>query len=258
MGRPIIGITSELDAARWGDWIREAAVSPVSYTRAVERAGGAPVIVPPVPSSSLAAYVRTFDGFLFTGGRDLDPALYDQRPHATSDEPDHRRDRFELALMRAVLVAGTPFLAIGRGLHVLAVARGGTLTQDLPGHRESRARYAQHDVVLGADSLLGKLLGTMVQVPAAHHQAPYHLGDGVTVTGWSPDGEVTEALEVDGQRFAVGVHWHPEEGDDPRLMAAFVEATAEPRPAPRAESQGTGPQPPRKPVALKPKAGARR
>src|ERR1700758_2054866 len=148
MGRPIIGITSELDAARWGDWIREAAISPVTYTRAVERAGGAPVIVPPVPPSSVAAYVGSFDGFLFTGGRDLDPALYDQQPHETSDEPDRRRDRFELVLMRAVLEAGTPFLAVGRGLHVLAVARGGTLTQDLPGHRESRAKYVQHDVVL--------------------------------------------------------------------------------------------------------------
>lgn len=253
MGRPIIGISSELDAARWGDWIREAAVSPVTYTRAVERAGGAPVIVPPVPPSSVAAYVESFDGFLFTGGRDMDPALYDQERLEASDEPDRRRDRFELTLMRAALEAGTPVLAIGRGLHVLTVARGGTLTQDLPGHRENRARYAPHDVVLGAGSLLGKLLGTMVQVPAAHHQAPYHLGEGLTVTGWSTDGEVTEALEVEGHRFAVGIHWHPEEGDDPRLMTAFVEAAAEPRPAPRPEPQG-----PRKPVAMKPKAGARR
>ena len=91
-----------------------------------------------------------------------------------------------------------PFLAIGRGLHVLTVARGGTLTQDLPGHRTDRARYTPHDVVLGADSLLGRLLGTRVMVPAAHHQAPYHLGEGLTVAGWSPDGEVTEALEVTG------------------------------------------------------------
>lgn len=254
MGRPIIGITSELDAARWGDWIREAAVSPVAYTRAVERAGGAPVLVPPVPPASVAAYVASFDGFLFTGGRDMDPSLYDQERAESSDEPDRRRDRFELALMRAALEAGTPVLAIGRGLHVLAVARGGTLTQDLPGHRESRARYAPHDVVLGGGSILGRLLGTRVQVPAAHHQAPYHLGEGLTVTGWSPDGEVTEALEVDGQRFAVGVHWHPEEGDDPRLVAAFTEAAAEPRGARRAEPQVARKQP----VAMKPKAGARR
>jgi gamma-glutamyl-gamma-aminobutyrate hydrolase PuuD len=253
MGRPIIGITSDLDAARWGDWIREAAVSPVSYTRAVERAGGAPVIIPPVPPSSVSAYIESFDGLLFTGGRDLDPAMYDQERLETSDEPDHRRDRFELALMRAALDAGTPFLAIGRGLHVLAVARGGTLTQDLPGHRESRARYAPHDVVLSGDSLLGKLLGTRIQVPAAHHQAPYNLGDGLTVSGWSLDGEITEAVEVAGHRFAVGIHWHPEEGDDPRLLTAFVEAASEPRPAQRPEAQG-----PRKPVAMKPRAGARR
>jgi gamma-glutamyl-gamma-aminobutyrate hydrolase PuuD len=243
MGRPIIGITSELDAARWGDWIREAAVSPVSYTRVVERAGGAPVIVPPVPPSSVAAYIATFDGLLFTGGRDVDPTLYDQERLETSDEPDRRRDRFELALMRAAIEVGMPFLAVGRGLHILALARGGTLTQDLPGHR----------VVLGADSLLGRLLGTRVQVPAAHHQAPYHLGEGLTVTGWSPDGEVTEALEVDGYRFGIGVHWHPEEGDDSRLITAFVEAAGQPRTAQRTEAQA-----PRKPVAMKPKAGARR
>ena len=253
MGRPIIGITSELDAARWGDWIREAAVSPVSYTRVVERAGGAPVIVPPVPPASVAAYIESFDGLVFSGGRDIDPSLYDQERLEASDEPDRRRDRFELALMRAALEANVPFLAIGRGLHVLTLARGGTLTQDLPGHRAARARYTAHDVILGADSALGKLLGTRVEVPAAHHQAPYHLGGGLTVAGWSPDGEVTEAVEVDGHRFGIGIHWHPEEGDDSRLITAFVEAAAAPRSARRPEAQA-----PRKPVAVKPKAGARR
>jgi len=253
MGRPIIGITGELDAARWGDWIREAAVSPVSYIRAVERAGGAPVIVPPVPPPSVAAYIEAVDGLVFSGGRDVDPSLYNQERHETSDEPDRRRDRFELALMRAALEANVPFLAIGRGMHVLALARGGSLTQDLPGHRAAATSYKPHDVVLGADSVLGKLLGTRVQVPAAHHQAPYHLGEGLTVTGWSPDGEITEALEADGHRFGIGVQWHPEEGDDPRLLAAFVDAAAQPKPVRRPD-----PQPPRKPVAIKPKAGARR
>jgi gamma-glutamyl-gamma-aminobutyrate hydrolase PuuD len=256
MGRPIIGITSDLDAARWGDWIREAAVSPVSYIRAVERAGGAPLIVPPVPPSSVTAFIEALDGVLFTGGRDVDPALYDQERHEETDEPDHRRDRFELALMRGALEAGLPVLAVGRGLHILALARGGTLTQDLPGHRAARARYAPHDVILGEDSLVGRLLGSRVQVPAAHHQAPYHLGDGLTVTGWSPDGEITEALEADGHRFAVGVQWHPEEGDDSRLIDAFVVAASEPHPARRTEPQPQ--QQPRRPVAAKPKAGARR
>jgi gamma-glutamyl-gamma-aminobutyrate hydrolase PuuD len=253
MGRPIIGITGELDAARWGDWLREAAIVPVSYIRAVERAGGAPLIVPPVPSASVSAFVEVVGGLVFTGGRDVDPALYDQPRHEESDEPDQRRDRFELALMRAAIEAGVPFLAIGRGLHILTLARGGTLTQHLPDHRPTRARYVPHDVVLSADSLLGRLLGTQVKVPAAHHQAPYHLGAGLTVAGWSTDGEVTEAVEVDGHRFGVGVQWHPEEGDDPRLLAAFVEAAAQPRQGRPAE-----PAPARKPVALKPRAGTRR
>ena len=253
MGRPIIGITCELEAARWGDWLREAAVSPVSYTRAVERAGGAPVLLPPVPPDSVSSLVVRLDGLLFTGGRDVDPALYEQQRLDDTDLPEHRRDRFELRLMRAALEAGLPFLAIGRGLHVLTVARGGTLTQHLPEHRPDRARYLPHDVHLADDSVLGRLLGSKVQVPAAHHQAPYQLSDGLTVTGWSPDGEVTEALEVAGHRFGVGIHWHPEEGDDPRLLAAFVEAAAEPRSARRPDAQG-----PRKPVAVKPKAGARR
>ena len=172
MVRPIIGITGELDAARWGDWIREAVLSPVSYIRAVDRSGGAPVVLPPVPPDSVAAFIATLDGLVFTGGRDLDPAIYDQQRVDETDEPEHRRDRFELALMRAALEGGVPFLAIGRGLHVLTVARGGTLTQDLPGHRTDRARYVPHDVALGADSFLGGLLGTRIMVPAAHHQAP--------------------------------------------------------------------------------------
>ena len=253
MGRPIIGITSELDAARWGDWIREAAVSPVSYIRAVERAGGAPVMIPPVPPASVTAYIEACDGLVFSGGRDVDPSLYDQERLETSDEPDHRRDRFELALMRAALEANVPFLAIGRGMHILALARGSTLNQDLPGHRASRASYKPHDVILGGGSALGKLLGPQVQVPAAHHQAPYRLGEGLTVAGWSPDGEITEALEADGHRFGIGIHWHPEEGDDSRLLIALVEAAAAPKPARRPESQA-----PRKPVAMKPKASARR
>ena len=92
MGRPIIGITSELDAARWGDWIREAAISPLSYTRAVERAGGAPVMVPPVPPASVAAYIESFDGLVFSGGRDIDPSLYDQERLEASDEPEETPD----------------------------------------------------------------------------------------------------------------------------------------------------------------------
>jgi gamma-glutamyl-gamma-aminobutyrate hydrolase PuuD len=258
MGRPIIGITGELDAAHWGNWIREAVISPVSYTRAVERAGGTPVVLPPVPLDSVHALVAGLDGLVFTGGKDINPGLYDQQRQDETDLPEHRRDRFELALMRAAVEADLPFLAIGRGLHVLTVARGGTLTQHLPAHRPDRVRYMPHDVILADDSLLGRLLGTKVQGPAAHHQAPDRLGDGLTAAGWSPD-DVVEAAEVADHRFGIGVQWHPEEGDDPRLLTALVEAAGaagaagQPRRDPRRRSE---PQQ-KKPVAAKPKAGVR-
>jgi putative glutamine amidotransferase len=245
-GRPIIGVTSELDAARWGDWLREAVVSPVSYTRAVAQAGGVPVVLPPVPPDMVRSLVAGLNGLVFTGGRDLDPGLYDQQPLDETDPPEHRRDRFELVLMRAAIETGLPFLAIGRGLHVLNVACGGSLIQHLPAHRRDRARYLPHDVRLSDESLLGRLLGATARVPAAHHQAPNVLGDGLAVAGWSPDDDVIEALEVTGHRFAVGVHWHPEEGGDPRLITALVEAAGGPRREPVRQ-----PEPPK--AAIKPR-----
>jgi putative glutamine amidotransferase len=257
MGRPIIGITCELEAARWGDWLREAAISPVTYTRAVERAGGAPVLLPPVPPASVTALAGWLDGVIFTGGRDVDPALYEQQRLDDTDLPEHRRDRFEILLMRAVIEVGLPFLAIGRGLHVLTVARGGSLRQDVPAHRQDRVRYLPHDVLLADGSLLARLLGGKVQVPAAHHQAPDRLPDGLTLVGWSPDDEVVEAVEVAGHRFGVGVHWHPEEGDDPRLLTALIEAAAEPRRDQPKRQDSQQPQQPKKPPAPKPKTAAR-
>jgi len=262
MGRPIIGITCELEAASWGNWVREAVVSPVTYTRAVERAGGAPVVLPPVPPDSVTTLVSRLDGLIFTGGRDIDPALYEQQRLDDTDLPEHRRDRFELVLMRAAIAAGLPFLAIGRGLHVLTVACGGTLIQHLPAHRADRVRYLPHDVYLADGSLLGRLLGSKVQVPAAHHQAPDRLGANLARAGWFPDDDVVEALEVTGHRFGVGVHWHPEEGEDPRLLTAMVEAAGElPKRQEPKESkepkESQQPQQPRKTPPAKPRAAAR-
>lgn len=224
--RPVIGITGELDAAHWGNWIREAVVSPVSYTRAVEQAGGAPVVLAPVPSHSISSLIGAVDGLIFTGGRDLDSALYGQAPHEEADPAERRRDRFEVTLMQSALEADVPLLAIGRGLQVMTAAAGGALTQHLPGHRPDTAKYLPHDVQLSGESALGRLLGTQVTVPASHHQAPApgRLGTGLTLAGWAPGDNVVEALEAAGRRFAVGVHWHPEESDDHRLMRALVAA----------------------------------
>ena len=229
MGRPIIGITGELEAARWRNWIREAVVSPVSYTRAVERAGGTPIVLPPVPSSSIPSLIARIDGLLVAGGRDVDPSLYDEAPHDQTDLPDHRRDRFELLMIRAAIDADLPFLAICRGMQVLNVARGGTLIQHLPdrlgneSHKPDPVKLTTHDVQISAGSKLAGVLGESALVPAMHHQAINRLGTGLATVARTED-QVIEAVEVTGHRFGIGVQWHPEEGDDARIFEALVNA----------------------------------
>src|SRR5580692_12650572 len=243
MGRPIIGITGELEAARWGNWIREAVVSPVSYTRAVERAGGTPVILPPVPASSVPVLIAGLNGLLLTGGRDVDPSLYNEAAHEQTDLPDHRRDRFELILTRAAIDADLPFLAVGRGMHILNVARGGNLTQHLPDrlgnetHKPDPVKMTIHDVQISAASNLGRVLGETAQVPAAHHQGIDRIGSGLLTVAWTPD-QVVEAVELQGHKFGVGVQWHPEEGDDARIFEALV-AAAKTAPAPPSATEVT-------------------
>jgi putative glutamine amidotransferase len=227
MGRPIIGITGELEAARWRNWIREAVVSPVTYTRAVERAGGAPVILPPVPASSVPSLIATIDALVVAGGRDVDPSLYNEAPHEQSDIPDHRRDLFEILMIRAAIDADLPFLAVGRGMHILNVARGGTLTQHLPdrlgneSHKPDPVKMTIHDLQISGTSSLGLVLGETAQVPAAHHQGINRLGNGLLTVAWTTD-QVVEAIELQGHRWGLGVQWNPEDGDDPRLFEALV------------------------------------
>src|ERR1700722_1595113 len=242
MGRPIIGITGELEAARWGNWIREAVVSPVSYTRAVERAGGTPVILPPVPASSVPVLIAGLNGLLLTGGRDVDPSLYDEAPHEQTDLPEHRRDRFELILTRAAIDADLPFLAVGRGMHILNVARGGTLTQHLPDrlgnqtHKPDPVKMTTHDLQISAASKFGQVLGDSAHVPAAHHQAVDTVGTGLVAVAWTYD-QVVEAVELPEHKFGIGVQWNPEDGDDMRLFEALVtiaKPAAQPAP-PQAE-----------------------
>jgi putative glutamine amidotransferase len=232
MGRPIIGVTGELEAARWGNWIREAVVSPVSYTRAVERAGGTPVVLPPVPAQSVSGLIAVLDGIVFTGGRDLDAALFYEEAHEENDPPDFRRDRFELALIRAAIDEDIPFLAIDRGMHLLNVARGGTLTQHLPSrlgnetHRPDPVKLTVHEVQLSAASKIGRALGASdVKVPAGHRQGINRIGSGLLTVAWTQD-QVVEAVELQGHAFGVGVQWHPQEADDLLLFEALVAAAA--------------------------------
>lgn len=225
MSRPLIGITAYLEAARWGTWVREAVLSPPAYARAVEKTGGAPVVLPPLGAGGIDDYLRGLDGLILAGGVELDPATYGEQRDDRVDEPQPHRDFFELALCRAAVEADLPILAIDRGMHVLNVARGGTLIRWLPDvvKHDRHGAGAPHVLQVSVSSRLGKVIGDRVEIAFTHNQAINRLGTGVLAVAWADD-QIVEGIELQGHRFAVGVQWHPERGDDLGLIAALVEA----------------------------------
>ena len=225
MTRPLVGITSYAEErVRFGSWEVSAALVPLDYVAAVERAGGRPLLLPPSDHGAEET-VAALDGLVLSGGSDLDPALYGQEAH-----PETRfrreRDRAELALLEAALERDLPVLAICRGSQVLNVARGGDLVQHLPeqvghdGHRETRGVFSEHGVRVEPDSRLGSVLRD-TEVKSHHHQGLGRVGDGLRPVAWAEDGSL-EAVEDPARRFAVGVLWHPEAGDDAALFEALV------------------------------------
>jgi putative glutamine amidotransferase len=225
--RPLIGITSYAEEIRWGVWTEDAALVPLSYVRAVERAGARPLVVPP-SDDGLEETLDALDGVIFSGGGDLDPELYGADAHDATDAPRKERDAAELRLLEAALGRDMPVLAICRGSQLLNVARGGDLVQHLPeavGHEQHRhdpGSFSEHDVSVAADSRLGGLLGDRSPVKSHHHQAYGRIGSGLREVAWAEDG-VVEGLEDADKRFALGVLWHPEEGEDLALFEGLVE-----------------------------------
>jgi putative glutamine amidotransferase len=225
--RPLIGVTSyEPEEVRTGVWVFSAALIPSTYVDAVARAGGRPLIVPPL-DDGVDETLDALDGILLSGGEDLDPAHYGAERHPETKGVHEARDRAELALLRAALERDMPVLAVCRGSQVLNVALGGDLVQHLPevvGHDEHRhtpGAFADHDVRVASDSRLGELLGERAPVKSHHHQGFGRVGQGLREVAWADDGLV-EGLEDPARRFALGVLWHPEEGEDGALFAALV------------------------------------
>ena len=225
---PIIGITSYAEQARWGVWDSPAALTPLAYVHAVERAGGRPLLIPP-SEEGIEETLDAVDGLLFSGGADLDPDLYGAERHPATDRVRADRDRAELALLEAALARDMPVLAVCRGSQVLNVARGGDLVQHLPDvvgdekHKHTPGVFADHDVELRAGTRLQRVLGDRAPVKSHHHQGYGRLGDGLVEAARADDGTV-EAIEDPSRRFALGVLWHPEEGED---FALFEELVAE-------------------------------
>ena len=225
--KPVIGITTYLTRARFENWEEDTALVPADYLHAIERAGGRALLVPP-SEEAIDETLDALDGVVFSGGADLDPQLYGQEAHPETKGVVAERDRGELALLQAALARDMPVLAVCRGVQVLNVALGGDLVQHLPevvgheNHKHTPGEYADHDVTVEPDTRLGSLIGDRAPVKSHHHQGLGRLGEGLRESARAEDGTL-EALEDPSRRFALGVLWHPEAGEDMRLFEALVE-----------------------------------
>ncbi|MFG2787714.1 gamma-glutamyl-gamma-aminobutyrate hydrolase family protein [Streptomyces sp. NPDC048419] len=224
-GGPLIGISTYLETgARWGVWELEAALLPAGYPRLVQRAGGVAVMLPPDEVLRAADVVSRLDGLVIAGGPDVEPVRYGAERDPRTGPPARARDSWELALIDAALAARVPLLGICRGMQLLNVALGGTLVQHLDGHAEVVGVFGHHPVKPVPGTRYAAAVPEETSVPTYHHQAIDRLGSGLLPSAHAADGTV-EAVELppaDG--WVLGVQWHPEMGEDTRVMRALVEA----------------------------------
>jgi putative glutamine amidotransferase len=233
--RPVIGICTALARANWGVWDRrEAALLALSYIEAIQRAGGMAVMIPPDGcfEHDPDEILDLLDGLILAGGNDIDPARYGADPDPQTHHLVPERDRSELALAIRAVERDIPVLGICRGMQLLNVAFGGTLTQHLPdelGHEEHRRTPgsfdgSDHDVRLTPGSLAARAAGEELHgTKSHHHQGVATIGDGLVVTGRSTIDGLPEAIEAPGHRFVLGVQWHPEADEESRVVGAIVE-----------------------------------
>ena len=232
MTTPNIGVTCNVELVRYGGlWTEHAAMVPLTYVRAIARAGGRPLLLAPTPADrdDPAELLELLDGVLVTGGSDLDPAAYDEAPHPATEPTSTDRDAFELGLVRAAAERDLPCLGVCRGMQVVNVAYGGALEQHLSDrfehdiHRGAAGEFAEHAVEVEPGSLAALAAGaTQVAVKSYHHQGVARVGAGLRVTARAPGDGTAEAVEDADRRFMLGVLWHPEEDEADRLIGAFV------------------------------------
>jgi putative glutamine amidotransferase len=242
-GAPLVGVTTSeirragrVDPTPEGEPARAEMALGLTYLRAIEAAGGLPVVLPPLPIEAIGPLLDGLDGICLSGGPDLDPAEYGQDPHDELGPTWRELDVAELAVAREADARGLPILAICRGAQALNVSRRGTLFQHLVDRFGAEVEHRQgsigtepvHRVEIDPDSRLAKALGeTCIEVNSFHHQAADQLGRGLRAVGFSPDG-VIEAIEAPGSRFVVGVQWHAESlterPEQAGLFRAFVDA----------------------------------
>jgi putative glutamine amidotransferase len=241
MTRPVIGICTAIEQAKWSVWDQPAALLAVSYIAAVQRAGGLVAMLPPDPllTEDPDQALALLDGLILAGGADIDPASYGRQPHPETIGTVPARDAFEIALTHAAIDRDLPLLGICRGMQLINVARGGTLLQHLPehlGHEEHRRvpgsfLGAEHDVLLSEGTLAATAAGELLHSTRSHHhQGVEELGAGLLVSGVSTLDQLPEAIEWAGgpsdRRFVLGVQWHPEADLQSAVVGALVSAAA--------------------------------
>lgn len=232
---PIIGICAVKERARWAFWDQTAHLAADTYVSALQDTGALTVLLP-VATGPPEALLDRLDGLMLIGGADLDPAIYGQERSEATENTYPDRDEFELALTRAAVDKGLPYLGICRGMQLLNVALGGTINQNLVSddgtnpHRRIVGTFVgtEHDIDLDPGSLVARAAGEEVhEARCHHHQAIDRLGSGLVVTARARDG-VPEAIELsDDDRWVLGVQWHPEAGDKRQLFNAFAQAAAQ-------------------------------
>lgn len=231
MKKPVIGIVPLVDAGRESLWMLPG------YMELVKAAGGVPVMMPLTEKAdNIEVLLDLCDGFLITGGHDVDPACYGEEVMSECGELCPLRDRMERPLFLGAIERDKPVLGICRGLQAMNVILGGDLYQDIPKQRPSDvdhhmdAPYGRtaHPIRLVEGSPLAQCLGAVeAGVNSCHHQAVRTLAPRLKSMAEAPDG-VIEAVYMPDRRFVWAVQWHPEfydnNPDSHKIFEAFIKS----------------------------------
>lgn len=230
--KPLIGILPLYDLEKESYWMLPG------YMKGIEEAGGLPVMLPLTSDpEEIEQLSEEMDGYLFTGGPDIDPSLYGEEKRETCGVTCKLRDEMEIPMFRAVYEKNKPIFGICRGIQLINTALGGSLYQDLPTEHPSNTVHRQtvppteptHEVTLMADAPLHKVIGAdTLMVNSCHHQAIKTLGKGLSVMAVSEDGLV-EGVYAPEKYFVQAVQWHPEfmhlvNENSRKILRSFVKA----------------------------------
>lgn len=214
------------------------------YSEALVALGAVPVHIPLIPDVEyIAEVVDALDGVLLPGADcDPDPAFYGEEPHPRLKKVVPEKDETDILVLAEADSRRLPLLGICYGMQILNVSRGGNLIQDIESQIDSPVKHDQgvplernsHKVRIDAGGRLAAIAGDGVKeimVNSHHHQAVREPGRDLYITARASDG-VVEAIEEKGNRFVLGVQWHPELAwrDDQvsrRIFEQFVSACAE-------------------------------